>query len=74
MAPPATSNPGKPAVVVWFELGRQNGTADFKAHRVDEDSGIGTQFTVADINGDGLLDIASANKKGARWFQQQQNR
>ena len=69
--PTGDVDPAKPAVIVWFELGRQNGTADFKAHRVDEDSGIGTQFTVADVNGDGLLDIATANKKGARILEQQ---
>jgi FG-GAP-like repeat/FG-GAP repeat len=33
---------------------------------IDSDSGIGTQFVVADINGDGLLDIVSSNKKGVR--------
>jgi len=69
--PTGDIEPDKPAVIVWFELVRKDGTADFKAHRVDEDSGIGTQFTVADVNGDGLLDIASANKKGARVLIQQ---
>ena len=33
---------------------------------IDEDSGIGTQFVVADINGDGLLDVVTSNKKGVR--------
>ena len=31
---------------------------------IDNDSGIGTQFAVADINGDGLPDIIVSNKKG----------
>ncbi len=38
---------------------------------IDDDSGIGTQFEVADINGDGLLDIISSNKKGVRVIVQQ---
>jgi hypothetical protein len=27
-------------------------------------SGMGTQFVVSDFNGEGLLDVVSANKKG----------
>jgi hypothetical protein len=37
---------------------------------VDDDSGIGTQFVVADINNDRLPDIAVANKKGVFIFLQ----
>jgi hypothetical protein len=33
-------------------------------------SGIGTQFTVADINGDKLRDVIIANKKGVFVFEQ----
>jgi hypothetical protein len=69
--PGGDPNPGDPAIVVWFELSRKDGKPEWKAHRIDDDSGIGTQFQVADVNGDGLLDVATVNKKGARWFQQQ---
>ena len=31
---------------------------------IDDDSGIGTQFEVADINGDGLLDIIVVEQEG----------
>ena len=40
--------------------------AQFTPMAIDSDSGIGTQFEVADINGDGLLDVISSNKKGVR--------
>ena len=35
---------------------------------VDDQSGVGTQITIADLNGDGKLDIASANKSGVSVF------
>jgi hypothetical protein len=38
---------------------------------IDDDSGIGTQFAVSDINGDSLPDIISSNKKGVRVIVQQ---
>ena len=34
------------------------------------DSGVGTQFEVADVNGDGLLDVVTSNKKGVFYFEQ----
>ena len=37
---------------------------------IDDDSGIGTQFVVADFNGDRLLDIVVSNKKGVLVFEQ----
>jgi hypothetical protein len=53
------------AVLYWFEAKKAaDGVISFTPHVIDEDSGIGTQFTVADINGDGLLDVIVANKKG----------
>ena len=62
----------EPALLVWFELRRpQPGKAEFVQHVIDENSGIGTQFEVVDMNGDGLLDIVSANKKGVHLFLQQ---
>ena len=39
-------------------------------HEIDRDSGVGTQFEVADVNGDGLLDVVTSNKKGTHYFQQ----
>lgn len=59
-----------PALVVWYELSRKDGKPFWKRHTVDNASGVGTQFEVADVNGDGLLDIVTSNKKGVYCFQQ----
>ncbi|MEZ6078191.1 MAG: FG-GAP repeat protein [Pirellulaceae bacterium] len=37
---------------------------------IDNSSGVGTQITVGDVNGDGLQDIVSGNKRGAYLFLQ----
>jgi hypothetical protein len=63
------SEPGSdwPARVYWLQVTKGgDGIAKFTPHVIDEDSGIGTQFCVQDINGDGLLDVVSSNKKGVR--------
>lgn len=54
-----------PAVLVWFELQRPgNGQAVFLPHLIDDDSGVGTQVTVGDVNGDKRPDVIVGNKKG----------
>jgi hypothetical protein len=59
-------------VLYWFELKRDGkGGAEFVAHCIDEDSGVGTQVTTGDLNRDGKPDIAVANKKGVFLFTQQ---
>lgn len=56
-----------PARTYWFKAGKgPDGMVTFTPNVIDEDSGIGTQFEVVDINGDGKLDIVSSNKKGVR--------
>ena len=54
----------------WFELVRDNGKAAWIQHQFDHDSGVGTQFEVADVNGDSLLDVITSNKKGVHYFEQ----
>ncbi len=53
-----------PAVLYWFQLTRSDNRVEFIPHLVDDDSGVGTQVVAADVNGDGLIDILVANKKG----------
>jgi hypothetical protein len=68
----AKGDPGsdQPAVMNWFELKRADGKPIWTKHQFDHDSGVGTQFEVADVNGDGWLDVVTANKKGAHYFEQ----
>ena len=61
-----------PAVLYWFKLVREHdGGVDFVPYSIDNDSGVGTQFVTADVNGDGLPDIIIGNKKGTFLFLQQ---
>lgn len=60
-----------PAMLYWFEAGkRKDGSVTFTPRVIDIDSGVGTQFAVADINGDGLPDVAVSNKRGTFIFEQ----
>lgn len=68
--PKGDVRPDDPAVVLWFELARKDGKPVWTAHEIDHDSGVGTQFEVADVNGDGLLDVVTSNKKGVHYFEQ----
>ena len=61
----------KPPRIYWFEATRgADGKIGFTPREIDDDSGIGTQFVVADTNGDGLLDIVTSNKKGVFLLEQ----
>lgn len=63
----------EPHWVVRYELERTKDGPKWTRHIIDEDSGVGTQFVVQDVNGDKLLDIVTANKNGAFLFVQQAN-
>jgi hypothetical protein len=60
-----------PALMVWYELSRRDGQATFTRHVIDEDSGAGYVVGPVDIDGDGDLDILTANKKGVFLLEQQ---
>jgi hypothetical protein len=65
------ADPNAPPKLFWFEAKKaSDGTISFTPHEIDDDSGIGTQFTVADFNGDKLPDIIVANKHGVYVFEQ----
>jgi hypothetical protein len=61
-----------PAAIYWFKNTKgPDGITQFTPNLIDNDSGIGTQFVVADINSDGLLDVITSNKKGVKVIVQQ---
>mgnify|MGYP003904221953 CR=1 FL=1 len=63
--PGGDDTPGDPAYLYWMKAKKdKSGFTTFEPHLVDDDSGIGTQFAVEDVDGDGLLDIIVSNKKG----------
>lgn len=71
--PMGDEDPMAPPVLAWFRLVRDAsvpGGARFVKHEIDNDSGVGTQFWTGDLNADGRIDIAVANKHGAFVFTQ----
>jgi hypothetical protein len=61
----------KAAMLYWFEAKKDaDGITTFVPHVIDDDSGVGTQFVVADVNKDGLPDVVTSNKKGTFLFEQ----
>jgi hypothetical protein len=58
------------AMLYWLEARKRGGITHFVPHEIDNDSGIGTQFAVTDVNGDKLLDVVTSNKKGVFLFEQ----
>lgn len=61
--------PDGPKVLYWFEQVR-DGETRFVPHLIDDDSGVGTQFVVTDVDGDGRADIVVASKRGTFYFHQ----
>jgi hypothetical protein len=56
----------------WLKAAREkDGAINFTPIVIDDDCGVGTQFEVKDITGDGLLDVIVSNKKGVRILVQQ---
>ena len=59
-------------MIYWIKVTKEkDGMAKFTPNVIDDDSGIGTQFVVQDMNGDGFLDVVVSNKKGVAVILQQ---
>lgn len=56
-----------PAVVYWYEVkpGKESGKVEFIPHLIHDNSGVGTQVTAVDMDGNGIPDVVVGNKKGA---------
>ncbi|QDS92204.1 FG-GAP repeat protein [Roseimaritima multifibrata] len=51
-------------VLYWFRCERSENGVEFVPHRIDRNSGVGTDLLVTDLNADNQLDIVSSSKKG----------
>jgi hypothetical protein len=69
--PTGDVEPQAAPVLYWFEhTRRDDGTATFVPHLIDDRSGVGVQITVADLNADQRPDILTASKLGVFAFLQ----
>ncbi|MBL9190118.1 MAG: VCBS repeat-containing protein [Opitutaceae bacterium] len=65
----AAPDANAPAVLYWFKLVRlPGGGVDWVPNLIDDDSGVGRQIGLGDVNGDGRPDVIIGNKKGAFVF------
>ncbi|MFM8579695.1 MAG: FG-GAP repeat protein, partial [Planctomycetaceae bacterium] len=73
--PQGDPDPAGTPVLYWFKLVRDPARAvgekvTYVPHRIDDGSGVGTQFAVGDVDGDGRTDIVIGNKRGGFVFRQ----
>ena len=66
--PKADPGAGDPALLSFYTLTRRASGPSWARTDVDDDSGVGAQFAIADLNGDGRPDLAVSNKKGLFYF------
>ena len=74
--PGGDDTPNVEPVMLWIEIQKQKGSAPrFIPHIIGESlgSGMGTQFTVSDFNGDKLPDLIMSNKRGTNVLLQQRS-
>jgi hypothetical protein len=58
-----------PLVIYYYKINRQTGEFTRYPISLNGTAGAGTQFVVADLDGDGDLDIATAGKTGVHFFE-----
>jgi hypothetical protein len=63
--------PGAPPVTYWFELKRETAGVKWIPHLMDDATGIGVQFEVGDLNGDGYKDAVISSYKASAVLLQQ---
>lgn len=68
--PAGDADPNGARVLYWFALRRTPSGPVFEPHRIDDDSGVGTQLAATDVDGDGRVDLVTANKRGVFFFHQ----
>lgn len=70
--PAGDPEPNAPAVLYWFQLKRTGPAgAEFIPHLVDNNSGVGTQVSIAPVSNKKHPDIVVGNKKGLFLFRQE---
>lgn len=62
---------GTPYIYWYKKIRNENGDIRFERHFISDNAGIGRQFTVDDIDKDGLLDIAVGSREGIHIYLQQ---
>lgn len=64
--PPTDPESDAPSILYWFRTVRSadKKDVDFVPYQIDDNSGVGTQVTTGDVNGDKLPDVVVGNKKG----------
>jgi hypothetical protein len=68
--PTGDPEPNAPGVLYWYQPRRSGTKVTWTKHLIDDTSGVGNQVVVSDVDGDGRLDVASANKHGVFVFLQ----
>lgn len=67
--PKGDIEPSADPVVYWFRLTRPTDrTVRYVPHRIDANSGVGTQLFAGDVDGDGRADVVTASKLGTFLF------